>query len=151
MRYLLFSILIVPSLALAEATMHTDHSNHGAHHSHEGHLHTQMVDGAEIQLDAERFDKFVADQSGNQIAVVSVIGMVCDFCARGIEKTFQKETGVKKIDVDLANGKVLIAYTAAAKIVNKDIEQKILSNGQTVTDIQILTAQSLIGRGFNNE
>jgi|TARA_B110000858_G_C17506018_1_gene338201 copper chaperone CopZ len=151
MRYLLFSILIVPSLALAEATMHTDHSNHGAHHSHEGHLHTQMVDGAEIQLDAERFDKFVADQSGSQIAVVSVIGMVCDFCARGIEKTFQKETGVKKIDVDLANGKVLIAYAAAAKIVNKDIEQKILSNGQTVTDIQILTAQSLIGRGFNNE
>ena len=141
MRYLLFSILIVPSLVLAEATMHTDHSNHGAHHSHEGHLHTQMVDGAEIQLDAERFDKFVADQSGSQIAVVSVIGMVCDFCARGIEKTFQKDTGFRKIDVDLANGKVLLAYAATKKIVKKDIEQKILSNGQTVTDIQILTAQ----------
>ncbi|MEL0215047.1 MAG: cation transporter [Burkholderiaceae bacterium] len=141
MRYLLFSILIFPSLALAEATMHTDHSNHGAHHSHEGHPHTQLVDGAEIKLDAERFDKFVADQSGSQIAVISVSGMVCDFCARGIEKTFKKDTGVKKIDVDLANGKVLIAYAATAKIVKEDIEQKILSNGQTVTDIQILTAQ----------
>jgi len=141
MRYLLFSILIFPSLALAEATMHTDHSNHGAHHSHEGHPHTQLVDGAEIKLDAERFDKFVLNQSGSQIAVVSVTGMVCDFCARGIEKTFKKDLGVKKIDVDLANGKVLIAYAATAKIVNEDIEQKILSNGQTVTDIQILTAQ----------
>ncbi len=141
MRYLLFSILISPSFALAEATMHTDHSNHGAHHNHEGHLHTQLVDGAEMKLDAERFDKFVLDQSGNQIAVVSVTGMVCDFCARGIEKTFQKDISVKKIDVDLANGKVLIAYAAAAKIVNEDIEQKILSNGQTVTDIQILTTQ----------
>ena len=141
MRYLLFSILIFPSLALAEATMHTDHSNHGSHHSHEGHPHTQLVDGAEIKLDAERFDKFVLNQSGSQIAVVSVTGMVCDFCARGIEKTFKKDTGVKKIDVDLANGKVLIAYAATAKIVNEDIEQKILSNGQTVTDIQILTAQ----------
>ena len=141
MRYLLFSILIFPSLALAEATMHTDHSNHGAHHSHEGHPHTQLVDGAEIKLDAERFDKFVQNQSGSQIAVVSVTGMVCDFCARGIEKTFKKDIGVKKIDVDLANGKVLIAYAATAKIVNEDIEQKILSNGQTVTDIQILTAQ----------
>jgi copper chaperone CopZ len=141
MRYLLFSILIFPSLALAEATMHTDHSNHSAHHSHQGHLHTQLVDGAEIKLDTERFDKFVADQSDSQIAVISVSGMVCDFCARGIEKTFKKDTGVKKIDVDLANGKVLIAYAATAKIVNEDIEQKILSNGQTVTDIQILTAQ----------
>ena len=141
MRYLLFLILISPSFALAEATMHTDHSNHSDHHSHEGHLHTQVVDGTEIKLDAERFDKFVADQSGNQIAVVSVTGMVCDFCARGIEKTFQKDPGFKKIDVDLANGKVLLAYAVTAKIVNEDIEQKILSNGQTVTDIQILTAQ----------
>jgi copper chaperone CopZ len=141
MRYLLFSILIFPSFALAEAVMHTDHSNHSTHHSHEGHLHTQLVDGAEIKLDTERFDKFVADQSDSQIAVISVSGMVCDFCARGIEKTFKKDTGVKKIDVDLANGKVLIAYAATAKIVNEDIEQKILSNGQTVTDIQILTAQ----------
>lgn len=141
MRYLLFSILIFPSFALAEAVMHTDHSNHSAHHSHEGHLHTQLVDGAEIKLDAERFDKFVADQSDSQIAVISVSGMVCDFCARGIEKTFQKDMGFRKIDVDLANGKVLLAYAASKKIVKEDIEQKILSNGQTVTDIQILTAQ----------
>lgn len=141
MRYLLFSILIFPSLALAEENMHGDHSNHGAHHSHEGHLHTQLVDGTNIQLDVERFDKFVADQSGSQIAVVSVTGMVCDFCARGIEKTFQKDTGFKKIDVDLANGRVLIAYAAGVKIVNEDIERKILSNGQTVTDIQLVTAQ----------
>jgi len=141
MRYLLFSILIFPSLALAEATMHTDHSNHGAHHSHEGHPHTQLVDGAEIKLDVERFDKFVLNQSGSQIAVVSVTGMVCDFCARGIEKTFQKDMGFRKIDVDLANGKVLLAYAATKKIVKEDIEQKILSNGQSVTDIQILTAQ----------
>lgn len=138
---LIFSILILPSFALAEAIMQTDHSNHSDHYSHEGHLHTQVADGTEIKLDAERFDKFVADQSGNQIAVVSVTGMVCDFCARGIEKTFQKDPCFKKIDVDLANGKVLLAFAVTAKIVNEDIEQKILSNGQTVTDIQILTAQ----------
>jgi copper chaperone CopZ len=141
MRYLLFLILIFPSLAFADANMQMGQSNHGNHHSHEGHLHTQLIDGAEIKLDAERFDEFVADQSGSQIAIISVTGMVCDFCSRGIEKTFQKVAGFKKIDVDLANGKVMIAYAAAAKIINGDIEQKILSNGITVTDIQILTAQ----------
>ena len=141
MQYLLFLILIFPSLAFADANMQMGQSNHGNHHSHEGHLHTQLIDGAKIKLDAERFDEFVADQSGSQIAIISVTGMVCDFCARGIEKTFQKVSGFKKIDVDLANGKVMIAYAAAANIINEDIEQNILSNGITVTDIQILTAQ----------
>jgi copper chaperone CopZ len=141
MRYLLISFLFIPTLALAENNMHGDHSNHGTPHSNEVHQYTDLVDGTDIQLDVERFDKFIADQSGNQIAIVNVSGMVCDFCARGIEKTFKKDEGFAKIDVDLANGKVLLAYAAGTKIVNEDIERKILSNGQTVTGIQVLTAQ----------
>lgn len=141
MRYLLFSILILPSLALAEKNMHGDHADHNAHHGHEGHVAMDYVDGTSTELDVPRFDEFVSDQAGNQIAVVSVTGMVCDFCARGIEKTFQKDVGFKKIDVDLDAGKVLIAYAPSTEIINEEIEKKILSNGQTVTDIQILTAQ----------
>ena len=52
MRYLLFLIFIFPSLAFADANMQMGQSNHGNHHSHEGHLHTQLIDGAEIKLDA---------------------------------------------------------------------------------------------------
>jgi copper chaperone CopZ len=141
MRYLLFSILILPSLALAEKNMHGDHADHNAHHGHEGHVAMDYVDGTSAELDVPRFDEFVSDQAGNQIAVVSVTGMVCDFCARGIEKSFQKDVGFKKIDVDLDTGKVLIAYAPSTEIINEEIEKKILSNGQTVTDIQILTAQ----------
>lgn len=141
MRYLLFSILILPSLALAEKNMHGDHADHNAHHGHEGHVAMDYGDGTSTELDVPRFDEFVSDQAGNQIAVVSVTGMVCDFCARGIEKTFQKDVGFKKIDVDLDTGKVLIAYAPSTEIINEEIEKKILSNGQTVTDIQILTAQ----------
>ena len=141
MRYLLFSIIIFPSLALAGKNMHADHADHNAHHGHEGHVATDYVDGTSTELDVSRFDEFVSDQAGNQIAVVSVTGMVCDFCARGIEKTFQKDVGFKKIDVDLDTGKVLIAYAPSTEIIKKEIEKKILSNGQTVTDIQILTAQ----------
>ena len=141
MRYLLFSILILPSLALAEKNMHGDHADHNAHHGHEGHVAMDYRDGTSTELDVPRFDEFVSDQAGNQIAVVSVTGMVCDFCARGIEKSFQKDVGFKKIDVDLDTGKVLIAYAPSTEIINEEIEKKILSNGQTVTDIQILTAQ----------
>ena len=31
-----------------------------------------------------------------QVAIINVQGMVCDFCARGIEKAFLKDTRVKK-------------------------------------------------------
>ena len=65
--------------------------------------------------------------------------MVCDFCARGIEKTFKKDKAVTKIDVDLNRGKVLIAYGASTPIDFNDIKKKILANGQNATDLQILT------------
>lgn len=64
--------------------------------------------------------------------------MVCDFCARGIEKTFKKDNQVLKIDVDLNNGKVLIAYSKQKLISFEDIKSKILANGQNAIDMQIL-------------
>ena len=108
------------------------------HHSHEGHLHEQLVDGKKLEVDPIRFDKFVMGLKNSQIAVVNVQGMVCDFCARGIEKTFKKDKNVKKIDVDLSKGKVLIAYNNNQKIKFDDIREKILINGQNAIDMTVL-------------
>ena len=108
------------------------------HHSHEGHLHEQLVDGKKLEVDPIRFDKFVMGLKNSQIAVVNVQGMVCDFCARGIEKTFKKDKNVKKIDVDLSKGKVLIAYNNNQKIKFDDIKEKILINGQNAIDMTII-------------
>lgn len=108
------------------------------HHSHEGHLHEQLVDGKKLEVDPVRFDKFVMGLENSQIAVVNVQGMVCDFCARGIEKTFKKDKRVKKIDVDLSKGKVLIAYNNSQEIKFDDIKEKILINGQNAIDMTII-------------
>ena len=108
------------------------------HHSHEGHLHEQLVDGKKLEVDPIRFDNFVMGLEDSQIAVVNVKGMVCDFCARGIEKTFKKDINVKKIDVDLSKGKVLIAYNNNKKIKFDEIKEKILINGQNAIDMTIL-------------
>ena len=121
------------------AHMATENDHGGMHgHSHEGHLHESMVDGKNLDVSPERFDKFVENLSNVNIAVVSVKGMVCDFCARGISKTFLKDKDVKKIDVDLDNGKVLIAFSKTKEILFSEIEKKILSNGQNMSDMQIL-------------
>ena len=116
-----------------------DHAMHGMEgHGHEGHLHDTMVDGKLLVVNPERFDRFVSTLKGKQVAIISVSGMVCDFCARGIEKTFVKDKSVLKVDVDLSGGKVLIAYSLDKKINFEEIKKKILSNGQNATDLQVV-------------
>ena len=120
----------------AAAQDHAMHDMEG--HDHEGHLHDTMVDGKLLVVNPERFDSFVSTLEGKQVAIISVSGMVCDFCARGIEKTFLKDKTVLKVDVDISGGKVLIAYNPDKKINFEEIQRKILSNGQNATDIQII-------------
>ena len=107
-----------------------------AHAMHEADV---LVDGSAIDIDSDQLERFTADLQGGQVAVVSVMGMVCDFCARGIEKTFKRDKSVIKVDVDLAKGKVLIAFASTAPIDREAIDRKILANGQNVTGMQILS------------
>ena len=132
--------VLLLGLLLSSATIYAEH--HGQHgtetmHSHEGHLHNEMVNGKTLEVDAQRFDKFMVDIDNHVVAVVSVQGMVCDFCARGIEKTFGKDKRVSKIDVDLASGKVLLAFSMAVDVDEADITQKILNNGLNLSLIHI--------------
>ena len=119
---------------------HMDHEEHmdHQHHSHKDHASERMIDGKDLQVDPDRFNKFTKNLSSCNIAVVSVTGMVCDFCARGIEKTFKKDKSVLAIDVDLAKGKVLVAYEKSIEIDFDEIKNKILINGQNATDLEIL-------------
>jgi copper chaperone CopZ len=133
MKKLLLATVILSAAALGAEPQHIDPM-----HSHQGHVHDTLVDGQTLRVDAERFDNFVNAIAGDQIVVVSVQGMVCDFCARGIEKTFGKDRQVTKIDVDLASGKVLLAYEVGAQIDRQLIEKNILNNGLNTTAIQLV-------------
>lgn len=136
MKKLLLAIFILSATASGAEPHHMGHTDHM--HSHEGHVHDTMVDGQTLSVDAERFDNFVDATTGDQVVVVSVQGMVCDFCARGIEKTFGKDSQVTKIDVDLVSGKVLLAYVPDAQIDRQRIEKSILNNGLNTTAIQLV-------------
>ncbi len=111
--------------------------NSEENHNH-SHHHDVYVQGDELEVDQERFKNFLHGLSDSQVAVVNVNGMVCDFCARGIERTFAKDKTVKKVDVDLERGKVLIAYTKDKEINFEDIKSKILANGQNAIDFTVI-------------
>lgn len=128
---LLFWLLVIASIKLLSAEME-------AEHDHFNHTHEESIDGDKFDLDATRFNKFINGLSDVKVAVVSVNGMVCDFCARGIEKTFKRNAEVRKVDVDLGRGKVLIAFSQATRIDFEYISRKILENGQTATKLAVL-------------
>ena len=120
--------------AFTIAVAYTESSPH-----HTGHIHETLVDGKKLEVDTEHFSKFIDGLPKSQIAIVSVKGMVCDFCARGIEKTFRKDKTIQKINVDLSRGKVILAYSMDKAIVREEISHNILINGQNMTDLQVIT------------
>lgn len=128
------SVLVMSSVAWTSQDHSKSYSMEMQDHSHD-----ELVDGKKLEVDSSRFDNFIEGETNSQVAVISVNGMVCDFCARGIERTFKKDKSVQKIDVDLSRGKVLVIYNQSAKVDFEDIKQKILSNGQNATDLQIIS------------
>ncbi len=137
MRLLLMSMLFVSAsnVASAENVRNEADGDHG-HMSHQSMGSTGEISNAEV-LNSERFERLVSDSPTYTVAVVSVNGMVCDFCARGVEKAFAKDPDVMKIDVDLELGSVLIAYGSEAQPSERDIDKRIRSNGLDVVDIEI--------------
>ena len=137
MRLSLLSILFISasSLASAENATHETDGDHG-HMSHQSAGITGEVSNAEV-INSKRFERLVNGRPSYTVAVVSVNGMVCDFCARGVEKAFAKDPDVMKIDVDLELGSVLIAYSSEVQPSERDIDKRIRSNGLDVVDIEI--------------
>ena len=137
MRLTLLSMLFISALSAAgaENTAHEAEGDHG-NLGHKSMGITGEVSAAEV-LKSERFKRLVSGSQTYNVAVVSVNGMVCDFCARGVEKTFAKDPDVVKIDIDLELGSVLIAYGSAAQPSAEDIDNRIRANGLDVVDIEI--------------
>ena len=71
----------------------------------------------------------------NQILKISVNGLVCDFCARSIEKLFRKKELVKSINVDLENMLITIYLKKGKNINNIIVTQLIKDSGYDVTEI----------------
>ena len=104
-------------------------------HDHGSHKLNNMTatDGSKTVLDQKIYNDFIADLGTSQVVIIDVNGMVCDFCARGIEKTFYDDKLVKKVLVSLEKGKVLVAYDNAKKVDFGEIKNIFLSNGQSAT------------------
>jgi copper chaperone CopZ len=64
-----------------------------------------------------------------------VNGMVCGFCATGIEKTFKAQPEVKTVNVDLQNKLVTIATKEGQTIDDAKLKKLIANAGYSVVSI----------------
>ena len=77
-----------------------------------------------------------ADAKRTPDITLNVSGLVCDFCARAIEKVFMRQEGVTAVNVDLDNGKVTLDLKPGAAIDDKTLNKLMADSGYTVTGIQ---------------
>lgn len=66
---------------------------------------------------------------------IKVNGLVCDFCARTIEKTFMRTGKVEDIEVNLGEGYVKVTTKPGAEISDEKINELINDAGYNVNGI----------------
>ena len=76
------------------------------------------------------------NKNDDNIVYVSVNGLVCDFCARSIEKMFEKKEAVSRISVDLENMLITIFLKNNQKLNDETIIEIIKDSGYDVTKVK---------------
>jgi copper chaperone CopZ len=65
----------------------------------------------------------------------TVNGMVCGFCATGIEKTFRKQPEVATVKVDLPNKRVTITTKPGKTVSDAKVKEVVTYSGYTMGKI----------------
>ncbi len=73
--------------------------------------------------------------SCENIINIKVNGLVCDFCARSLEKVFLKRDDVAGIKVDLSKSSVVVATKSGLTIDDTSLKNLIKDSGYNVTTI----------------
>jgi copper chaperone CopZ len=73
---------------------------------------------------------------GPNVIKAEVNGMVCDFCARAVEKVFSKEDGVTDVTVNLDNGTITITLEEGASISDERVAELVKKSGYDLVAIK---------------
>jgi copper chaperone CopZ len=114
---ILLNILIIAALAF-NATAFANHLN--------GHKEFNPTDTQKTISGTGNADHSIT---------VTINGLVCDFCARALEKVFSKRSEVSGIDVNLESKIVTIGLKKAADIDDATITKLITDAGYNVVKI----------------
>ncbi len=72
----------------------------------------------------------------NEVLYISVNGLVCDFCARSIEKLFSKKESVESINVNLEEMLIRIKLKKGKSLTDSIIKKIITDSGYDIREIR---------------
>ncbi|MEM0896284.1 MAG: heavy-metal-associated domain-containing protein [Verrucomicrobiota bacterium] len=75
-------------------------------------------------------------ETKHRTVVTTVNGMVCSFCAQGIEKHFKKDPSVAKVYVNLGKKAVVLEEKSGKKIADESIKKAVTNAGFKVVRIE---------------
>jgi copper chaperone CopZ len=133
------SILIVTTLVLSIPAMAENTMDHNGHDHGPDHVHTHAMGQAEIG------DNSFDTAPDGEWVKVDALGLVCDFCARALEKVFSKQDSVHDIHVNLTAKRIDIALKPDAQMPNDKIRQLIRDSGYNIDAIH-----RHVGKSDNN-
>lgn len=67
---------------------------------------------------------------------ITVNGLVCDFCARAVEKVFKKEFTVKSVDIDLSEKFVTVTLPAGTEISDEKVKKLVNDAGYAFVSVK---------------
>lgn len=67
--------------------------------------------------------------SAAEVVQAKVLGMVCDFCARSMEKVFMETEKVEKVDVSLDTQTVTLTLKDGATLTDDEVKQGVTFAG----------------------
>lgn len=139
MKTFLSTLSIVTLLAASPAFA----ASSGANESIASHDHSQMGNMNQHTMDhSSHKDMAPAGETKPLNAEcadtvnVKVDGLVCDFCARALEKVFGKRNEVEGIKVDLDKGNVMVAMKPGQTIDDATLTKLITDSGYNVRSIE---------------
>lgn len=140
MKTLLSTLTIVTLLATTPAYAGHDGAEPNTPHDHSqmdhGSMdHSKMDHSGHADMKASGETKELNAACEDTINV-KVDGLVCDFCARALEKVFGKRDDVEGIKVDLDNGNVVVAMKPDQTIDDETLTQLITDSGYNVRGIE---------------
>ncbi|MEO1311410.1 MAG: cation transporter [Pseudomonadota bacterium] len=133
----LFSALSLVLAAPAWAQNHDDHDKEHQEHKHgDDHKHDHKHEGETIDAAALTLEVRAAVAAGGDLVVADVLGVVCDFCATAMNKTFGKRKEVAAVYVDLDRKTLNLAFKPEMSLDDATIEKLVKRAGYKVKTIR---------------
>ncbi len=78
---------------------------------------------------------FSSNAFASEVVTIKVNGMVCDFCARAVEKVFMKNAAVNSLNVDLSAKQIIVFMKDGETLDDDIITRMITDSGYALVDI----------------